>query len=77
MTVVTPCFELGQGSQTGLAMIVADELGADWSRVAIQTPRLEAALRVPGRPVQSTSGNQMVRRWFTPLRKSAAAAREC
>ncbi len=75
VTVVTPCFELGQGSTTGLAMIVADELGADWSRVTIQAPPLDPGYRTPGRPVQSTSGSQMVRRWFAPLRKSAAAAR--
>jgi len=75
VTVVTPCFELGQGSTTGLAMIVADELGADWAQVSIQAPPLDPAYRVPGRPIQSTSGSQMVRRWFVPLRKAAAAAR--
>ncbi len=75
ITVITPCFELGQGSMTGLAMIVADELGADWARVAIQPPPLDPSFRVPGRPVQSTSGSQMVRRWFVPLRKAAATAR--
>ena len=45
VTVVTPCFELGQGSQTGLAMIVADELGADWTQVRVQTPPLDPAYR--------------------------------
>jgi len=76
VTIVVPCFELGQGSQTGLAMIVADELGADWAQISVRTPPLDALYRVPGRPVQSTSGSQMVRRWFVPLRTSAAAARE-
>ncbi len=76
VTVVVPCFELGQGSQTGLAMIVADELGADWAQVSVQTPPLDPAYRTPGRPVQNTSGSSMVRRWFLPLRTSAAAARE-
>ena len=75
VTVVTPCFELGQGSTTGLAMIVADELGADWAQVSVEPPPLDLAYRVPGRPVQSTSGSQMVRRWFIPLRKAAASAR--
>ena len=75
ITVVTPCFELGQGSTTGLAMIVADELGADWARIEIRLPPLDPGFRVPGRPVQSTSGSQMVRRWFVPLRKAAATAR--
>ncbi len=76
VTIVAPCFELGQGSQTGLAMVVADELGADWAQVAIRAPGLNPAYRTPGRSVQNTSGSQMVRRWFLPLRTSAAAARE-
>ena len=76
IVVVTPCFEIGQGSQTGLAMVVADELGADWQAISVQTPPLDPVYRVPGRPVQSTSGSQMVRRWFAPLRTAAAVARE-
>lgn len=76
VTVVTPCVEMGQGSQTALAMIVADELGADWGSISILPPPVGVPYRTPGRPVQNTSGSQMVRRWNGPLRKSAAAARE-
>ncbi len=36
VTVVMPKSEMGQGTHTGLAMLLADELDADWSRVAIE-----------------------------------------
>jgi isoquinoline 1-oxidoreductase subunit beta len=73
---IVPCVEMGQGSQTALAMILADELGADWSQVSVKPPPIGVVYRTPGRPMQSTTGSQMVRRWNAPLRKSAAAARE-
>jgi isoquinoline 1-oxidoreductase beta subunit len=76
VTIVTPCAEMGQGSHTALAMIVADELGAEWARVKAIAPPVAVVYRTPGRAFQNTSGSQMVRRWHGPLRKSAAAARE-
>lgn len=76
VSLIAPCVEMGQGSHTALGMILADELGADWSQVSIESPPLGVVYRVPGRPMQSTSGSQMVRRWTPPLRRSAAAARE-
>ena len=36
VTVIMPRVEMGQGAQTGLAMLVAEELDADWSRVRIE-----------------------------------------
>lgn len=37
VTIVVPQVELGHGVFTGLAQIVADELGADWRTVAVET----------------------------------------
>lgn len=76
VTVLAPCMEMGQGSYTALAMIVADELAADWSAVSVVPAPLGAGYRLPGVPIQHTSGSQMVRSWNAPLRRSAAAARE-
>jgi len=76
VTAIIPCVEMGQGSHTALAMILADELGADWSTISVVPPPVDAIYRTPGRAFQNTSGSQMVRRWDLPLRKSAAAARE-
>lgn len=75
ITVVAPCSEMGQGSHSALAQIVADELGADWSRITVVPAPLDDAYRTPGSRLQYTSGSAMVRRWNLPLRRSAAAAR--
>ena len=39
VTVVVPQVELGNGVFTGLAQIVADEIGADWRTVAVEAMR--------------------------------------
>ena len=36
VTIIVPRIEMGQGAQTGLAMLVAEELDADWARVRIE-----------------------------------------
>lgn len=76
VSLTAPALEIGQGSQTALAMILCDELGAAWEQVVVAGPTLDAALNVPGRNGQTTSGSQMVRRWYQPLRLAAAQARE-
>jgi isoquinoline 1-oxidoreductase beta subunit len=43
VTILIPHCEMGQGSQTALAMMAADELDADWSLVRVQeAPALDA-----------------------------------
>jgi isoquinoline 1-oxidoreductase beta subunit len=43
VTVLVPHCDMGQGSQTGLAMMLAEELDADWSLVGVQeAPALPA-----------------------------------
>lgn len=36
VTIAIPQAEMGQGIHSGLAQIAADELGADWSRIAVE-----------------------------------------
>src|SRR5437667_5967535 len=65
--------EMGQGSQTGLAMILAEELEADWSAVRLGP--------MPENPAgwsrtMRTGGSNAIRGSWEPLRKAGAAARE-
>jgi isoquinoline 1-oxidoreductase beta subunit len=63
--------EMGQGVRTALAMILADELGADWSRVTIVQ-----AMPGPNFKRLGTGGSGSVQGSWKPLREAAAAARE-
>jgi isoquinoline 1-oxidoreductase subunit beta len=72
-TVTITCHraEMGQGIRTSLAMVIADELEADWSRV-----RVEQAVGDEARyGNQNTDGSRSMRHLFLPLRRCGAAAR--
>src|SRR2546430_16550709 len=62
---------MGQGVRTGMPMIVADELEADWKRVRIaQAPGDEKKFGN-----QDTDGSRSTRHFFEPMRRCGAAAR--
>jgi isoquinoline 1-oxidoreductase subunit beta len=42
VTIYTPGAEMGQGSMTSLPMILAEEMDADWSKVALDWAPAEA-----------------------------------
>ena len=70
--------EMGQGTHTGLAMIIADELGADWKQVRVhQGPAAKGYTNPhPTLQLQITVQSSSIRMFFEPLRKAAAAGRE-
>lgn len=71
VTIVAHRAEMGTGSKTSIPMIIADEMGADWSRVTIvQAPGDE--LRYGN---QSTSGSRGIRHHIQPAREMGAALR--
>ena len=77
VTIVCKHLEMGQGSHTGLATVVAEELDADWAQV-----RAEAAPSDPTRynnlafgPVQGTGGSSSIANSWPQLRKAGATAR--
>ena len=71
VTIVAPNSEMGQGVRTAIPMIIAEELGADWSRVTVVHARPG-----PRFPNMRTSGSGSVFRAWRSLRPLAAAARE-
>jgi isoquinoline 1-oxidoreductase subunit beta len=71
VTVTCHRQEMGQGVRTSVAMVVADELDADWSKVRVaQAPGDEARYGN-----QDTDGSRSLRHFFMPLRRAGAAAR--
>src|SRR5438552_9538391 len=69
--------EMGQGSLTGLAQLVAEELECDWSKVTTEYPtpgQNLARKRVWGD--YNTTGSRAIRESHEYLRKAGAAARQ-
>jgi isoquinoline 1-oxidoreductase beta subunit len=63
--------EMGQGVRTGLPLIIADEMEADWAHVRV--------VQAPGDQQkygnQNTDGSRSTRHFFAPMRRVGAAAR--
>ncbi len=87
VTFVCPQIEMGQGSYTLLAQIIADELGADWRTIAVEPApvnRLYANSLLgeewrdgywPAPIVQGTDEANNTSTWEPKLRRAAAGAR--
>lgn len=71
VTLIAPRSEMGQGARTSLAMILAEELEADWKSIV-----LEHATPGPKYPGMRTSGSSSVSDCWKALRVAGAAARE-
>ncbi len=74
-TVIINKAEMGQGVCTSLAMLVAEELDADWSKVAYEFAPVDPVYAHPGYGIQMTGGSTSVAGMSLPLRKAGAAAR--
>ena len=70
VTVTASRMEMGQGVRTALAMILAEELEADWSSIQVITAQADTKY---GR--QLTGGSQSIEQLFMPLRRAGAIAR--
>jgi isoquinoline 1-oxidoreductase beta subunit len=76
-TVTCPASEMGQGTRTALAVILAEDLDADWSRIrVVQAP---ADGKRYGNPKfnnqQQTVGSYSVTGYYLPMRLAGAQAR--
>ncbi len=75
VTIISPVSEMGQGTHTGHAAIIADELGVDIAHVRVTVAQQPGpAYRLRFGQMRSV-GSFGIRAWIDPLRKSAAQAR--
>jgi isoquinoline 1-oxidoreductase subunit beta len=71
ITLVVARSEMGQGVRTTLAMILAEELDADWPQVKVQQADCDAKYGD-----MTTGGSMSIRSSWDPLRKAGASARD-
>jgi isoquinoline 1-oxidoreductase beta subunit len=75
-TLVMPQVEMGQGIYTAVAMILAEELDADFAKVTLEhAPANEKLYANPAFGIQATGGSTSVRVFWKPLREAGASAR--
>src|SRR5258705_4041436 len=76
VTLVMPQVEMGQGVYTSIAMIMAEELDADFARLILEhAPPDEAHYANPMLGVQATGNSNSIRAFWKPLRTAGATAR--
>jgi isoquinoline 1-oxidoreductase subunit beta len=75
-TLVMPQVEMGQGIYTAVAMILAEELDADYAQVMLEhAPPNDKLYGNPLFQIQVTGNSNSVRAFWKPLRLAGAAAR--
>jgi isoquinoline 1-oxidoreductase beta subunit len=76
VTVVIKHLEMGQGTYTGLATIVADEMDAAWEQVRTESAPANAQLyKNLFWGAQGTGGSTAIANSFTQMRKAGASAK--
>jgi isoquinoline 1-oxidoreductase beta subunit len=76
VTLIMPQVEMGQGIFTSVAMILAEELDADFDQVTLEAaPPNDKLYGNPVFGLQVTGNSNSVRAFWLPLRKAAAGTR--
>lgn len=76
VSFLLPTSEMGQGTHTGQAQILAEELGAAWDSIVVEMPRQPSPdYRIPFIGQMRSVGSYGIRFWHDPLRRAAAQAR--
>ncbi len=76
VTIISPSAEMGQGSLTGMPVLVAEELDADWAKVKIVPAPMNRAYGNPGfGGMQVTGASRSTPGFYMPLRLAGAQAR--
>lgn len=77
VTVISKHLEMGQGTYTGLATILADELDADWQQVRVEGAPADAKRynNLFWGPTQGTGGSTAMANSWTQMRQAGATGR--
>ena len=75
VTVTVNRLEFGQGAHTGLALVLAEELDADWSRVRTEHGSADPAYADPLFGMHLTGGSNSIQNSFTQYRELGARTR--
>jgi isoquinoline 1-oxidoreductase subunit beta len=75
VTVYVGASEMGQGVHTCLAMLLIEELDAEWSSVRVVGAPTDPAFANPTFGMQATGGSNSVSGFWEPMRRAGAAAR--
>ena len=75
ITILTPAPEMGQGVNTVLPLIIAEELDADWAKVTVAQAPVNAAYNHPVFKGQYQVASLTTRGYWMPLRIAGAQAR--
>ena len=76
VTLISPQAEMGQGVETSMPMLIAEELEVGLDQVHVEyAPPDEKLYANPGFGVQATGSSSSARAFYGPLRSAGAAAR--
>ncbi|HXA75788.1 MAG TPA: xanthine dehydrogenase family protein molybdopterin-binding subunit [Candidatus Acidoferrales bacterium] len=75
VTILINKSEMGQGVETSLAMLAAEELECDWKRIHTEFAPAATVYFDPAFGMQGTGGSQSIHSAWEPMRKAGATAR--
>jgi isoquinoline 1-oxidoreductase beta subunit len=75
VTVIANHSEMGQGAYTSVAMVIAEELDADWSKVRVESAPVDPVYNHTVFGIQMTGGSTSTWSEWDRLRKAGASAR--
>jgi hypothetical protein len=76
VTIIVSQAEMGQGIRTTLPAVLAEELGADWSRVRLEDSPTDPSYRNPRINWQFTGNSESTPSFFELMLQMGASARE-
>lgn len=75
VTILINKSEMGQGVETSLAMLAAEELGCDWKRINTVFAPADKVYYDPAFGMQGTGGSQSIHSAWIPMREAGFTAR--